>query len=125
VNPIPLNHQETVDLDRDFLSRLYDSYGETQADNLLCDMLENIAILLARIERERRAGDLVALVESSELLSEQADHFGMVQLCEVATGVAACARRGDLPGLGGTLSRLSRVGDASLSVVWGPQDLSG
>lgn len=125
MSPSYLNLSEAVFVDTDLLTGLYSNYDETLADSLVCDTLENLAILLARIERQRRSGDLNAVIDTAKTLHGLAMQIGMPQLSTVATSVAACALRGDLPGLGATTARLSRVGDASLSAIWGPQDLSG
>lgn len=53
-----------------------------------------------------------------------AEQIGMTALARVAGDVAQTVDAGDTVATGATLSRLIRVGEKSLTVIWDQQDLS-
>lgn len=59
--------------------------------------------------------------DNADGLIEVADQIGMHTLARVAKDVSFCVGKGDVVALGGTLARLLRVGDQSLSSIWNEQ----
>ncbi|MFV0244077.1 MAG: hypothetical protein ACK5IB_03515 [Qingshengfaniella sp.] len=88
------------------------------AENALCEMVEALAIAMARAEQAHLAGDLTRLVAAIGPLRAVASTLGLEKLASVADSVAECADRSDWAGTAATLARMSRLGDKSLSVVW-------
>lgn len=120
-----LRPDEPVRLDRTLISALYASAGESQAEEIICRAMEELAVRLAQMERAYAAGQQALLGKGARSLVAIADQVGMTGLAHVARDVALCAERGDATALGATLARLMRISDRSLTAVWDQADLSG
>jgi hypothetical protein len=116
-----LEFDEVVAIDPERLALLYADLGDREADRMICDAMEDLALALARIGRAYAARDLEGIVKLALGLEFLSARIGLGKLESVAESVRICATRGDMPGLDATLARLSRVGDRSLSAVWDPQ----
>lgn len=119
-----LRHEEGVRLDPDRLLALFAELGEQAAESVVCRAIEELAVRLADIQRHAAAGDTVKMLRAGDLLAGVAAQVGMTTLARVAGDVCHCARRGDAAALGATLSRLTRIGDRSLTAVWELQDVT-
>ncbi|PWR01436.1 hypothetical protein DKT77_17170 [Meridianimarinicoccus roseus] len=115
-----LEFEEQVGVDAGRLTRLYRDVGDREADRLICDAMEDLALSLARIGRAYAARDSARIIDLAVGMESLCARIGLPKLERVARSVAICARRGDGAGLDATLARLSRVGDRSLSAVWDP-----
>lgn len=116
-----LEFEETAGIDPESVARLYAELGDREADRVICDAMEDLALSLARIGRAYAARDMDAIMTLARGLERVCARIGLGKLERVALAVQVCAARGDGPGLDATLARLSRVGDRSLSAVWDPQ----
>ncbi|WP_171123914.1 MULTISPECIES: hypothetical protein [unclassified Ruegeria] len=123
-NIITLEHKETVRLDPDRVNGLYRQLGEKNALDVLCRTVEELAVRLSNCERFWRQRDWTGLRKCSRSLVAIADQVGMTALAGVADDVARNVDAGDAVATGATLSRLIRVGEKSLTVIWDQQDLS-
>ncbi|MFY2824238.1 hypothetical protein [Ruegeria sp. MALMAid1280] len=121
---LTLEHKETVRLDLDQLSGLYRQLGDKNALDVLCRTVEELAVRLSNCERFWRQRDWAGLRKCARSLVAIADQIGMVALARVAGDVAQTVDTGDAVATGATLSRLIRVGEKSLTVIWDQQDLS-
>lgn len=121
---LTLEHKETVRLDPDQLSGLYRQLGDKNALDVLCRTVEELAVRLSNCERFWRQRDWAGLRKCARSLVAIADQIGMVALARVAGDVAQTVDTGDAVATGATLSRLIRVGEKSLTVIWDQQDLS-
>ncbi|WP_170334176.1 hypothetical protein [Ruegeria arenilitoris] len=121
---LTLEHKETVRLDPDQLSGLYRQLGDKNALDVLCRTVEELAVRLSNCERFWRQRDWAGLRKCARSLVAIADQVGMVALARVAGDVAQTVDTGDAVATGATLSRLIRVGEKSLTVIWDQQDLS-
>jgi hypothetical protein len=121
---LTLEHKETVRLDMDQLSGLYRQLGDKNALDVLCRTVEELAVRLSNCERFWRQRDWAGLRKCARSLVAIADQIGMVALARVAGDVAQTVDTGDAVATGATLSRLIRVGEKSLTVIWDQQDLS-
>lgn len=115
-----LEFDEAVGIDPERLARLYAELGDREADRVICDAMEDLALSLARIGRAYAARDHGGIVALAQGMEQVCARVGLGKLERVAQSVRICAARGDVPGLDATLARLSRVGDRSLSAVWDP-----
>lgn len=115
---------EIVRLEPDRLLALCRQMGETGAEDVVCRAVEELALRLGKCERLWRAQDLAGLRKCARSLIAIADQIGMTTLARVAQDVTDCADSRDPAALGATLSRLIRIGDRSLTAVWGSQGLS-
>jgi len=123
--PTRLRLDEAVRLEQARLVALYDSVGKTQAEEIICRAMEELALRLALMERAYSSGEMAALAKGARGLVAISDQVGMVLLARVAADVARCAERRDAAALGATISRLLRISDRSLTAVWDSADLSG
>ncbi|WP_170571060.1 hypothetical protein [Ruegeria atlantica] len=121
---LTLEHKETVRLDPDQLNGLYRQLGGKNALDVLCRTIEELAVRLSNCERFWRARDWTGLRKCARSLVAIAEQIGMVALARVAGDVANSVDAGDAVATGSTLSRLIRVGEKSLTVIWDQQDLS-
>jgi hypothetical protein len=115
-----LEFEEKVTIDPERLARLYAELGDRDADRMICDAMEDLALSLARIGRAYAARDIDGIAQLAQGMEWLSARIGLAKLEHVAESVRICATRGDVPGLDATLARLSRVGDRSLSAVWDP-----
>lgn len=121
---LTLEHKETVRLDQDRLNGLYRQLGDKNALNVLCRTVEELAVRLSNCERFWRQRDWAGLRKCARSLVAIAEQIGMVALARVAGDVAQSVDARDAVATGATLSRLIRVGENSLTVIWDQQDLS-
>ncbi|SDX37228.1 hypothetical protein SAMN05444358_10564 [Ruegeria halocynthiae] len=121
---ITLEQKESVRLDPDRLSSLYHQLGDTNAQDVLCRTVEELAVRLSNCERFWRKRDWVGLRKCAKSLIAISEQVGMTALARVAGDVAHTVDSGDAVATGATLSRLIRVGERSLTAVWDQQDLS-
>lgn len=119
-----MTHQESVRLDPETLSNLYDQMGEAGAEDVICRAIEELAVRLTNCERILRAGDLAGLAKSARSLIAISDQVGMTALARAADHVRDAALSGDSVAAWSTLYRLIRIGERSLTAVWDQQDLS-
>ncbi len=121
---ITLEQKETVRLDSDRLNALYRQLGDKNALDVLCRTVEELAVRLSNCERLWRHRDWDGLRKCARSLVAIAEQIGMTALARVAGDVAQNVDAGDAVATGATLSRLIRVGENSLTVIWDQQDLS-
>lgn len=113
-----LRQQEQVQLDAHRLAVLYLQLGETNAEDVVCRALEELAARLAHAEKLYRDGHWVALRKCTRSLIAIADQVGMPLLARVAGDVTGTVDRGDANALAATFARLLRIGECSLCEIW-------
>lgn len=121
---VTLEQKETVWLDTDRLNGLYHQLGDKNALDVLCRTVEELAVRLSNCEQFWRQRDWAGLRKCARSLVAIAEQIGMTALARVAGDVAQSVDVGDAVATGATLSRLIRVGEKSLTVIWDQQDLS-
>ncbi|WP_170405685.1 hypothetical protein [Ruegeria arenilitoris] len=121
---VTLEQKESVRLDPDRLNGLYRQLGDTNAVDVLCRTVEELAVRLSNCERLWRQRDWAGLRKCTKSLVAISEQVGMTALARVAGDVARTVDAGDAVATGATLSRLIRVGERSLTAVWDQQDLS-
>ena len=120
---VKLRPDEPVRLDRDQLEFLVLQMGPMGADQVVSQAMEELAVLLARIERQQRDGALDALQEGVRALVRIAQKVGMTTLARVGRDVLCLLGGHDSAAYGAVLARLLRVGEGSLVAVWDLQDM--
>ena len=120
-----LNPQEPVRLDAGRLGDLYNQLGETDAEDVVCRALEELAQRLGDAEMLYHAAQFVPLRKSVRSLVGIADQVGMPALARSAVHVVDCVDQGDPVALAATLARLMRVAEQSLAAVCNLQGVSG
>jgi hypothetical protein len=119
-----LKIEEPVSLDRDQLEVLYDSLGPVGADMVVNHALEELAATLARAGKQYRDGRMDDLRGSLRTLVQVARQVGMTVLARVARDVLELSDTYDAAAFGATMSRLERIGEASLIAAWDLQDVT-
>ncbi|OED46784.1 hypothetical protein [Leisingera sp. S232] len=117
-------HSETVRLDPDKLSALYDQLGEAGAEDVVCRAIEEMAVRLTHCERLWRQNDMANLRKSARSLIAIAEQIGMTALARIASDVTEAVDAEDAPAVAAILFRLMRVGERSLTAVWDQQDMT-
>ncbi|UWQ49413.1 hypothetical protein [Leisingera caerulea] len=117
-------HSETVRLDPDKLTALYEQLGETGAEDVVCRAIEEMAVRLTHCERLWRQNEMANLRKSARSLIAIADQIGMTALASIANDVTAAIDAEDAPAVAAILFRLMRVGERSLTAVWDQQDMT-
>ncbi len=118
-----LKQDETVRLDADRLEALYLQLGESNAEDVVCRALEELAARLSHSERCHREERLEDMRKSTRSLIAIADQIGMQLLARVAGDVTGCIDHGDRNALAATFARLLRIGERSLCEIWDLQDI--
>lgn len=121
---VTLEQKESVRLDPDRLNGLCRQLGDTNAVDVLCRTVEELAVRLSHCERLWRQRDWAGLRKCAKSLIAISEQVGMTALARVSGDVVRTVDAGDAVATGATLSRLIRVGERSLTAVWDQQDLS-
>lgn len=116
---------EGVRLDSAHLERLYTRLGSAAAEDFLSRTMEDMAVQLAKLGRNHRAGRIEEVRQVALVIAAQADQIGMSIVSRVAGDVEELSTRNDGAALAATVARLGRVGETSLMAVWDMQGLSG
>lgn len=120
---ITLEQKESVRLDPDRLNGLCRQLGGTNAMDVLCRTVEELAVRLSNCERFWRRRNWADLRKCAKSLVAISDQVGMTALSRVAGDVAQTIDAGDAVATAATLDRLIRVGERSLTAIWDQQDL--
>lgn len=123
-NILTVMHTETVRLDPDKLTALYEQLGEAGAEDVVCRAVEEMAVRLTHCERLWRQDDMDNLRKSARSLIAIADQVGMSALATIAGDVTQAIDAKDPPAVAAILFRLMRVGERSLTAVWDQQDMT-
>ena len=115
---------ESVAVDHGQLSLLYAQLGQSGAEDVVCRALEELAMRLSQSEAHYRGRDWARLRKNARSLIAIAEQLGMSALSRVAGDVTTAIDQGDANAVSATLSRLLRVGERSLTVVWDIQDFA-
>ena len=119
-----LAQSEAVRVDSEKLEALYRQLGDTNAENIVCRAMEELAVRLSRIERLYREGRADEMRKAARLIMAISEQVGMPVLTRVAGDVIGCIDLGDHIALAAVLARLIRAGERSLTEIWDLQDLS-
>ncbi|MEM8592602.1 MAG: hypothetical protein AAGF13_08755 [Pseudomonadota bacterium] len=123
-NVVVLAHDEEVRIDGRALAVLQAQLGSAGAEGVISRAVEEIANRLSLIERAHAQRERDALWKTSKGLIGIAEQIGLVDLARVSRDVSQCARGRDDVALSAVLARLIRLGDRSVTTVWGMADIS-
>lgn len=120
-----LTPSEKVRLDNAHLEELYERLGPNGAEDLISRTMEELAVQLAKLNRNYRAGRLAEVRRVAQVVASLAEEIGMYIVSRVAKDVSSLSTLNDGAALAATVARLGRVGESSLMAVWDIQGLSG
>lgn len=109
---------EEVRLDHGRLCALYAQLGDHGAEDIVCRAMEEMGLRLSRCADLFDAEKWDDLRSNVRSLVAVGDQVGMGALTGVALDVLSCIEAGERVALAATLSRLVRVGERSLTLVW-------
>lgn len=115
---------DAVHLDQKQLANLYVKMGPTQAEEVVCRAMEELARRLSNLEALNAKGQFENVSKAARRLVGIAEQIGLVDLANVARHVESCFLRPDRVAQFAVLNRLYRVADASLTEVWQGHDLT-
>ncbi len=119
-----LRHEEGVRIDPDRLLALYVELGETGAEGVVCRAMEELAVRLAEMDGQYRAGQMDPFCRNARSMERVAAQIGMSTLARVARDLNSSAGAGDTAAFAAIWARMVRIGDRSLLAVWDVRDLS-
>ena len=115
---------EQVCVDQERLGTLYKQLGETDAEDVVCRAMEELALRISHCDRLYRTSDWQKLRKNSRSLIAIADQVGLKKMAAVANDVMSAVDQADPVAIAATLTRLIRVGERSLTAISDVQDLS-
>lgn len=115
---------ERVCVDQERLGSLYQQLGESDAEDVVCRAMEELALRISHCDRLYRTSDWLELRKNSRSLIAIAEQVGLQKLAAVATDVMQSVDQNDEVAIAATLTRLVRVGERSLTAIWDTQDMS-
>ncbi|WP_339761556.1 hypothetical protein [uncultured Sulfitobacter sp.] len=115
---------EQVCVDQKRLGTLYKQLGATDAEDVVCRAMEELALRISHCDRLYRTSDWLELRKNSRSLIAIAEQVGLQKLAAVAHDVMQSVDQNDEVAIAATLTRLVRVGERSLTAIWDTQDMS-
>lgn len=122
---IQLQPRETARLDKARLAEIVARLGPRGADDMITRGMEELAVQLAKVHRGFARSHLHEIGCAAQQVQQLAHRMGMPDLARVARDAQSLSCTCDGAALAAAVSRLGRLGEASLMKVWDLQDLSG
>jgi hypothetical protein len=91
-------------------------------DDLICQILENIAAWLDLVQEQATQDCAAGVVRGCQRIADIAGQIGLVEMGRAALHVAHCAQAGDRIGQAATLARLERGFDLAVADIWALRD---
>ena len=105
------------------LSRLFAERELYDAEEIVCRMLEDIALRLDMLQRSLARNDFAEMVRPARRVGSVADQMGLTEVAVAVGHVATCLAQEDGIALEATMARLERSFDVAVSEVWNFRDL--
>jgi len=116
--------KEVANVDYDRLNELYTQLGQSNAKDIVCRAMEELALRLTHCDKLYRDKALGDLHKSAKSLVAIADQIGMPAVSSVAGNVTICIDCENTIALAARVARLLRIGEESLAVIWDLQDIT-
>ena len=118
-----LNCQHQMFFDPSPLVRLFAERDAEEAEEIVCRMLEDIAMRLDMLQRARAAQSFSTMQRPAVRIGTVADHIGLMEVSVAAGHVCACVAQKDWIALDATMARLERGFDIAVTEVWSFREL--
>ncbi len=105
------------------LNRLFAQKDAVEAEEVVCRVLEDIAMRLDMIQTEMARSAFAKMLKPACRVASIADQIGLTEVAVSAQHVAECLRQGDGVALEATMARLERGFDVAVSEVWNFREL--
>lgn len=124
--PVPDQENDVVVLcctdllhfDPSALNRLFDEKDPHEAEEVVCRVLEDIAMRLDLLQQGRAESNFAAMVTPARRIATIAGQIGLLEVAMAASHVTNCLDKADGVALEATLARLERGFDIAVSEVW-------
>ena len=100
------------------LNRLFAERATYEAEEVLCRVLEDIAMRLDTMQNALADSDFAKMVKPANRVTLIADQIGLTEVSIAAGHVATCLKQRDGVALEATMARLERSFDVAVSEVW-------
>ena len=115
---VRLRFHEHIEFDPNPVRRLYADLGHEDAEEQICDALENIARLLDRLQRAIGKDQFELTSALAMDLGSLADGIGLRSVAKVSSALRTAAICGEARSLTSIFARLKRVAEPSMVEVW-------
>ncbi|WP_133122562.1 hypothetical protein [Yoonia maricola] len=105
------------------LSRLFAERDTHEAEEIVCRMLEDIAMRLDMLQRGLAENTFDTMERPARRIGAIADQMGLTEVAIAVGHVLTCLAQQDGIGLDATMARLERGFDVAVSEVWGFRDI--
>lgn len=105
------------------LVRLFAEKDVQVAEDVVCRMLEDIALRLDMMQRGLAAHDFTRMQRPAQRIRIVADQIGLSEVAVAAAHVGVCLSQNDGVALEATMARLERGFDVAVTEVWSFRDL--
>jgi hypothetical protein len=119
---VVLNCHNQLFFDPSPLVRLFAERDAADAEEIVCRMLEDLAMRLDMLQRARARQAFAKMQRPAVRIGVVADHIGLTEVSVAAGHVCACVGQKDWVALDATMARLERGFDMAVSEVWNFRD---
>lgn len=113
-----LRLSEEAVVDQDELTRIYIKLEYSKAEEMISCAIKELSHSLEHAERLNHQAETTHLLQVTQAIADLADRLGMAGLAQVAQDVAFCCTQDSAVATSATVSRLLRVGTASIKEIW-------
>ncbi len=100
------------------LNRLFAEKDSADAEELVCRILEDVAMRLDMLQQELARCDFEKMLKPARRIGLVAEQIGLTEVAISANHVVNCVQNGDGVALQATVARLERSFDVAVSEVW-------
>ena len=100
------------------LNRLFAAKEAVEAEEVVCRILEDIAMRLDMLQGQMARSEFENMVKPAKRIKRVADQIGLTEVCVAANHVATCLGQRDGVALEATMARLERSFDVAVAEVW-------
>ena len=112
-----------LQFDPEPLQRLFAQKDLHIAEEVVCRMLEDIALRLDLLQRGLAAADFGVMDKPARRIGFAARELGLTEVAKSAHHVRACLKQTDGVALRATMARLERGFDVAVGEIWNFRDL--
>ena len=105
------------------LTRLFAGKPQTEAEEIVCRMLEDIALRLDVMQRGVAARNFEEVKRPARRVEMVAERMGLMEVAVAAGHVRNCLDQGDGVAIEATMARLERGFDVAVNEIWSFRDL--
>ncbi len=120
---IVLSCPQQLHFDSGPMTRLFADKVEHDAEEVVCRMLEDIALRLDMLQQGLMERTFALMQQPARRIGLVADQLGLTEVAGTAGHVMNCLKQNDDVALEATMARLERGFDVAVSEIWNFRDL--